>query len=235
MDVARRIQTSILPRDTPHSSSIGFATRYLSMTAVAGDFYDFLVVDENRIGVLIADVAGHGVPAALIASMVKVAVSAQLPQAADPALVLSGMNRILCGKTQNQFVTAAYLFLDLANAQLRYGAAGHPALLCCDAQNKIDAVVENGLVLGMFPAAPYTSTGWPLQKGSRFLLYTDGLLEASDRRGQFFGEEQVREALTHARNLTTDQCASLLVDRVNQWTSNRQDDDLTIIVIDIHA
>ena len=193
LDVARKIQASILPRETPQSPLVSFATRYLSMTAVAGDFYDFLVVDENHFGVLIADVSGHGVPAALGASMVKIAVSAQLPHAADPALVLAGMNRILCGKMQNQFVTAAYLFLDLEKSDLHYGAAGHPPLLCRDSQDIFDSVTENGLMLGLFPAASYTSTRRPLSKGSRLLLYTDGLLEASDSHGQFFGEEQVRQ------------------------------------------
>jgi len=203
------------------------------MTAVAGDFYDFLVVDENRFGVLIADVSGHGVPAALGASMVKIAVSAQLPHAADPALVLAGMNRILCGKMQSQFVTAAYLFLDLENGYLQYGAAGHPPLLCDDSQETVDSVTENGLMLGLFPAASYTSVRRPLSKRSRLLLYTDGLLEASDSHGQFFGEEQVRQTLLDARALTAEDCATLLVDRVHQWTGNRQEDDLTLIVVSL--
>jgi sigma-B regulation protein RsbU (phosphoserine phosphatase) len=235
LDVARKIQASILPRETPHSHLASFATRYLSMTAVAGDFYDFLVVDEYRFGVLIADVSGHGVPAALVASMVKIAISAQLPHAADPAAVLSGMNRILCGKMQNQFVTAAYAFLDLEKGYLQYGAAGHPPLLCRDSQGTFDSVIENGLMLGLFPAASYTSARRPLSKGSRLLLYTDGLLEASDSYGHFFGEQQVRQTLLDAKALATEDCATLLVDRVHQWTGNRQDDDLTLIVIDVLA
>jgi phosphoserine phosphatase RsbU/P len=235
LDVARKIQASILPRETPQSHLVSFATRYLSMTAVAGDFYDFLVVDENRFGVLIADVSGHGVPAALVASMVKIAASAQLPHAADPAAVLAGMNRILCGKMQNQFVTAAYAFLDLEKGYLHYGAAGHPPLLCRDSQNTFDSVTENGLMLGLFPAASYTSIRRPLSNGSRLLLYTDGLLEAGDSGGQFFGEEQVRQTLFDAAALTAEDCATLLVDRVRRWTGNRQDDDLTLIVIDVHA
>jgi phosphoserine phosphatase RsbU/P len=94
---------------------------------------------------------------------------------------------------QNQFVTAAYAFLDL----------------------------EKGYLL--------------LRHGSRLLLYTDGLLEAGDSLGQFFGEEQVRQTLLDAAALTAEDCATLLVDRVRQWTGNRQDDDLTLIVIDVHA
>ena len=205
------------------------------MTAVAGDFYDFLVVDEDRIGILIADVSGHGVPAALIASMVKVAISAQLPCAADPAQVLSGMNRILCGKMQSQYVTAAYLFLDLRNRVMRYAAAGHPALLYCEQTRGITgSITENGLMLGLFPHAPYSVAERKLHEGTRFLLYTDGLLEASDGTEQFFGEERVRETLVQARSLSAEQCAALLIERVQEWTSHRQEDDLTVIVVDVH-
>lgn len=113
LTIARRIQTSILPRELPQNASLTIAARYLPMTAVAGDFYDFLKVDESRLGVLVADVSGHGVPAALIASMIKVAAAAQLPGAEDPARVIRGMNQTLCPNLQGQFVTAAYLFLDL--------------------------------------------------------------------------------------------------------------------------
>jgi len=123
LEIARQIQLSILPRELPNTTSVRVAARYVPMTEVAGDFYDFLIVDRNRIGILVADVAGHGVPAALIASMVKVAIAAQQPHAGDPARVLSGMNQILCGKLQGQFVTAAYLFIDAEAGRMRYSAA----------------------------------------------------------------------------------------------------------------
>ena len=236
LEIARRIQNSILPGQTPSNRLVNIATRYLAMTAVAGDFYDFLLLDENRIGILIADVSGHGVPAALIASMVKVAVSAQSPHAADPAQVLSGMNRILCGKMQNQFVTAAYLFLDLENGLMRYAAAGHPPLLCFEqVRSATDSITENGLMLGLFPSAPYSVVERKLHEQTRFLLYTDGILEASNGTEQFFGEERVREVLRDARDLSAEECAALLIQRVQQWTAHRQEDDLTVIVIDVQS
>ena len=236
LEIARRIQTSILPGQAPSNRLINIATRYLAMTAVAGDFYDFLLLDENRIGILVADVSGHGVPAALIASMVKVAASAQSPHAADPAQVLSGMNRILCGKMQSQFVTAAYLFLDLQNGLMRYAAAGHPPLLCFEqALGATDSITENGLMLGLFPSAPYSVKEYKLRGQTRFLLYTDGILEASNGAEQFFGEERVREVLSDARNLSAEECAALLIQRVQQWTAHRQEDDLTVIVIDVQS
>jgi sigma-B regulation protein RsbU (phosphoserine phosphatase) len=194
------------------------AARYLAMTAVAGDFYDFLLPGENRIGILIADVSGHGVPAALIASMVKVAISAQLHCADDPAQVLSGMNRVLCGKMQGQFVSAAYLYLDTENWRLRYAAAGHPPLLRCEG-DAIESITENGMPLGLFAHAPYAATERKLTPGSRFLLYTDGLMEAADATDEFF--------------LTAEQTATMCVERVTAWSGVSQQDDLTLLVVDV--
>ena len=129
LETARQIQLSILPSEIPKIEGLDIAARYLPMTSVAGDFYDFIVVDEKHIGILVADVSGHGMPAALIASMLKIALSAQVAHAADPAQVLLGLNQALCGKFQHHYVTAAYLFVDMQKRTLTYAGAGHPPLL----------------------------------------------------------------------------------------------------------
>ncbi len=237
LEIAKRIQLSILPGSFPQSQGLAIAAEYRPMTAVAGDFYDFLKLDENRIGVLIADVSGHGVPAALIASMVKVAIAAQLPHADDPALVLSGMNQVLCGKMQGQFVSAAYLFLDLEARKFRYGAGGHPPLLWWrEAEQRVESLEENGLILGVMARAPYSYTERPLAKGDRFLLYTDGLVEGANTADEFFGEERVRAALHDSRGATPTNCARALLDRMAAFaghsSTRTQDDDLTVIVVD---
>jgi len=149
------------------------------MSAVAGDFYDFLPVDEHRIGILVADVTGHGVPAALIASMLKVAFASQADSAADPARVLAGLNRSLCGKFEDHFVTAAYVFADTERNVLSYAGAGHPPLmLASGSSGAVRQIEENGLMLGLFPEAEYSSTEIPLDSGDRCLIYTDGVFEA---------------------------------------------------------
>ena len=112
LEMARKIQLSILPREVPRVEGVEIAARYVPMTSVAGDFYDFIPVDDKRFGALVADVSGHGVPAALVASMLKIALAAQSPHASDPARVLAGLNQALCGKFATHFVTAAYLFVD---------------------------------------------------------------------------------------------------------------------------
>src|SRR5216683_1257965 len=118
LEIARRIQSSTLPQSVPTLRGLEIAARYVPMSAVAGDFYDFLGVDEKRVGILVADVAGHGVPAALIASMLKVAFASQAAHADNPVRVLTGLNGALCGKFEEHFVTAAYLFVDLEKSLL---------------------------------------------------------------------------------------------------------------------
>jgi phosphoserine phosphatase RsbU/P len=113
LELAKRIQLSILPTGFPVSAHFAVAARYVPMTAVAGDFYEFLSTGGPTTGLLVADVSGHGVPAALIASMVKMAVkmatTAERQHAASPDRLLAGVNEALCGSTQGQFVTAAYV------------------------------------------------------------------------------------------------------------------------------
>ncbi|HMF74475.1 MAG TPA: PP2C family protein-serine/threonine phosphatase, partial [Bryobacteraceae bacterium] len=230
LEIARHIQTSILPRQMPRGPHWDIAAQYLPMTAVAGDFYDFLTVDEQRVGILVADVSGHGVPAALIASMVKVAFAAQLPHAASPASVLAGINRTLCGNLQGQYVTAAYLYLDLAVQRMRYAAAAHPALFWYHADGGVEDVLENGLMLGLFPGALYTEREAGLQRGDRFLLYTDGLVEAANEVGEFFGEERARLVLKELCSQPAHEMLATLLDRVSVWSSSAQD-DVTVVSV----
>ncbi len=98
METARRVQLSILPQEIPKIEGLEITARYFPMAALGGDFYDFIVVDEKRIGILVADVSGHGTPAALIASMLKISLAAQIAHASQPAQVLSGLNQTLLGK-----------------------------------------------------------------------------------------------------------------------------------------
>ena len=184
LEVARRIQLSILPAEFPSSENFRVAARYVPMTSVAGDFYDFIVADDRQAGLLIADVSGHGVPAALIASMVKLAATSQRAEAADPSSFLAGMNTALLGNTQNQFVTAAYVHLDSESQELRYSAAGHPPMLLLR-QGSVRPIEENGLMLAAFDFAKYSNVTHRLEPGDRLLLYTDGIVEAADASGNF--------------------------------------------------
>ena len=126
LETARQIQSSILPETVPEIENLRIAISYQPMTAVAGDFYQFVRSNNNHLGILVADVSGHGVPAALVSSMIKVAMQSVVVHADDPAQVLSGLNRILSIEAQGQFVSAAYVWIDPENRNALYSAAGHP-------------------------------------------------------------------------------------------------------------
>jgi sigma-B regulation protein RsbU (phosphoserine phosphatase) len=231
LEIARRIQASILPERMPEITGLQVAAKYVPMSQVAGDFYDFLVVDDRRMGVLIADVSGHGIPAALVASMVKVAIAAQAAHAADPGKVMTGLNSILSGKLQGQFVTAAYLFLDLEAGAGRYSAAGHPPLLHYRAAvQSIDDVVENGLILGFMPLASYETKTLKVGSGDRFLLYTDGVLEA-DQQGEEFGTARVKRILS--QTMSANQLCTSLGRELSAWSRGVAGDDITIVAVQI--
>lgn len=200
------------------------------MTSVAGDFFDFIVADDKQAGLLIADVSGHGVPAALIASMVKLAATSQRAQVADPSSFLAGMNSALLGNTQNQFVTAAYVHLDSAARELRYSAAGHPPMLLLR-QGSVREIEENGLMLAAFDFAKYSNAAYGLEPGDRLLLYTDGILEATDASGKFFGKDSLSNLLRQTSGLTPSEVADRIIASVGQWAVS-QDDDLTVLVCD---
>jgi len=238
LEIARRIQSSTLPQSVPTLAGLEIAARYVPMSAVAGDFYDFLCVDEKRVGILVADVTGHGVPAALIASMLKVAFASQAANAHDPARVLTGLNRSLCGKFEDHFVTAAYLFVDLEKSLLRYSAAGHPPLMLasCSA-GEVWEFEENGLMLGMFPEAAYSSVEIRVGPGDRCLLYTDGLFEAKNTAQEEFGKLRCKDFLEMQRDIPAAGFADALLKTVAGFSGHNagraQEDDITLLVLDI--
>jgi phosphoserine phosphatase RsbU/P len=230
LNVARRIQLSILPATFSASEHFTVAARYVPMTSVAGDFYEFIYTGSATLGLLIADVSGHGVPAALIASMVKVAIQSQRHHIANPDLLLAGVNEALCGNTQNQFVTAAYVHLDEGRSELCYAAAGHPPMLLLR-KGQVSRIEENGLMLALFPSAIYTSTKYRLLNGDRLVLYTDGIIEAADANNEEFGHERLGSLLQTTVHLNAEETADLIQDTVRGWSS-RQEDDLTVLVCD---
>jgi sigma-B regulation protein RsbU (phosphoserine phosphatase) len=240
LETARQIQLSILPTQLPQIKGLDIAARYIPAHSVAGDFYDFIVIDEQHLGILIADVSGHGMPAALISSMIKIALSTQVTNAADPAKVLFGLNQALCGKFDRHFVTASYLLVDLEKRTLTYAGAGHPPMwLWGPTTEGVLEVVENGLFLGTFPWATYSSVQLPLSENTWILLYTDGVSEAANPAEEEFGTTRFREFLLGCESDSADQFANRLITELSSWTSRspgtESNDDVSFVALHVGA
>jgi len=224
LETARRIQSSLLPRRMPEVRGLALDARYLPMADVGGDFYGFLAEDAERIGILVADVSGHGVPAALIASMVKVALAAQAEHASDPAAVLAGMNRVLHGNLERGFVTAAYIYMDAE--RMTYASAGHPPTLV-RREGGVEELRQESLPLGRFRKAEYRNGELRLAPGDRILLYTDGVTEAMSPAGEPFGDERLRDIAASSPDE--------ILGHLNEWTARQPgeplDDDVTLVVV----
>jgi sigma-B regulation protein RsbU (phosphoserine phosphatase) len=236
MATARAIQSAILPQAAPVVANIEIDVRYVPARSVAGDIYDFLPLGDRQVALLVADVTGHSVPAALIASMVKVAFSSQRPHASEPGRVLAEMNRVLCGHFEGRFVTAACVFLDADRPVIRYALAGHPPpLLRKRTTGEVVELTEGGLVLGLFPGAAYPMAEIAFEPGDRLLVYTDGVLEARDGSGAWFGDLELRAFVAADRGETPGRFLDALVAHLQAWSGRNGrpfDDDLTIVAVD---
>ena len=231
LETARQIQTTLLPRELPHVRQLDLAVRYLPMTAVAGDLYDFAVLGPAQVGIFVADVSGHGIPAALVASMVKLAFSAQAEQAHDPARVLTAMNRILCSHMERTFVTAIYAVIDSDRRAMTLANAGHPPLLIGRDNNHVDESREHGCMLGFFPDAPYTNERLDLQAGDCVLLYTDGVTESLNPKKEFLDTDRVRAWLAAAGGADAARFADSVLRQLREWRGRSVfDDDVTFVV-----
>ena len=232
---ARRIQQSILPQSLPSVHELSLAARYVPMSELAGDFYDFIPLNASRIGMLVADVSGHGVPAALIASMVKVAVSAQSHHAGEPSRLLEAVNHTFLGRFDGSFITAFYAVIDTAAGAVTYSSAGHPPAFVVRASQRIESLPTGGLMLG-FMDAPYPQDTAAFAPGDRLVLYTDGLIEAAaPHSGEFFGDRELPRALREGISLDTNAFADMLLRRAKDWTVSNGGtigDDLTLLVAD---
>lgn len=239
METARQIQSYILPGDPRRIPDLTIAARYVPMVSVAGDIYDFVEDENHRLGILIADVSGHGVPASLISTMVKMAFVSQAHHASHPDRLLSGINQILCGQVENDFVSAGYVFIDTEKKTAVYSGAGHPPLICWQASSRRTTDYQTkGPILGQIDNAVYQSVSFNLERGDRIFLYTDGLFELLNKSGEMFGMDRFKDFIKTNKDIPADKFADDLISHISDWTGRKIDeegfdDDLTLIVVDV--
>jgi len=236
LETARQIQSSILPASIPEIDNLRISASYHPMTSVAGDFYQFVRSDNNHLGILVADVSGHGIPAALISSMIKVAMQSVADHADDPGRVLGGLNRILSSDAHGQLASAAYVWIDTENRNTLYSAAGHPPLLCWrNRRGEMQRIESNGLLFGVEPDSEYPVRSVPLEPFDRFLLYTDGVTETENAAGEAFGDRQLERVVRNNRSQPASELSRQVLSELQRWrpAAVNQQDDITLIVVDV--
>jgi sigma-B regulation protein RsbU (phosphoserine phosphatase) len=226
---ARAIQLAALPRTNPELPGLEVAAVYTPASYVAGDFYDFLELDHGALGIFIADVSGHGVPAALVASMLKIALATQTETAASPARILANLNALFCGRLERQFITAAYVHIDPISGILTIASAGHPPPILRHDQT-CEEIIAPGVVLGRFRDARYEELSRPFVSGDTLVLYTDGVTETANRSGEMWGDERLRKAIGSE---SPNALAAKIIAEAEIWRgiSGPPEDDVTMIVV----
>ena len=184
-----------------------------------------------------ADATGHGVSAALIASMVKIAFSSHTEYASNPERLLSEMNEALRDNIRGQFVTAAYVQVNPAEGIVRAAGAGNPSPLLRQADGTVVELARPGFPMGLFRGSEYDRVEAPLAAGDRILLYTDGLVELMNPEEEEFGMEQLKGFMQDQAPLPAGLFADALLEHLHAWAERPStqsfDDDLTLIVVDI--
>ncbi len=237
MITARNIQQSILPTELPSFSWLDIQAGYKPMQAVGGDFYDFHYFDDNRIGVLIADVSGHGIPAAIICSMLKIVFEVSRTYAEEPAELMNYLNTNLCNYVHGQFITVSYAYVDYDQRKITVSNAGHwPLLLWRKKERSLEELSRPGRVIGFFPEAVYSEYETKFEDGDRLILYTDGILESRNREGILYGEKNFHDTVDSCVNLRASDIIDVVLDSVSEWSGNTGndsfEDDVTLIVMD---
>ncbi len=231
--LAREIQASFLPRSAPAVAGWSVAGRWRAAKQVGGDFYDFIPLSGGRWGLVIADVADKGVPAALFMAFSRTLIRAAMTDSSGPAEVLTRVNALIrTDAMADLFVTVLCAVWDPQSGQIWMASAGHPAPLLCRADRHVSAVRIAGPALGVLERVAAEQICLALQPGDVLLFYTDGLTDAMSASGEAFGFARLRAALAEAQGLNAGQIAASILAAVDAFTGDEPPfDDQALIVM----
>jgi CHASE2 domain-containing sensor protein len=233
--VARRIQQDLLPRSVLTVGNIEVLGANKPCFEVGGDYFDYFNLADGRIALAIADVAGKGVPAALLMSNVQAILRAECARGTDVPHVPAQANRQLMESLSgnSKFVTFFYGALDPAARRLSYSNAGHNPPLVVRADGTIEELATGGLILGVFPMAEYDQGTVDLAAGDLVVLFTDGVTEAESRHG-LYSDERLQELVVRERGRSAKEIAQSILDDVDRFSHGRhQTDDVTVVVVKV--
>ncbi len=231
IEIAREVQRELLPRSLPCVRGLELAAVCKPAVGVGGDFYDFLVHADDRLGIVVADVSGKGIPAALLMAGLQASVRTLAVPGVGPAEVNRRLNELLHGSTSDsRYATLFFALCDSANRVMTYSNAGHypPLLLGVGGTVRLTA---SGLPIGVLPHSEYQETRCHLHPGDLLALYTDGILEAPGARDEEFGEARLLEVLDRHRERPLDEVLGAVLHAVDRWRDGVvPHDDVTLVL-----
>ncbi|MCC6547341.1 PAS domain S-box protein [Candidatus Sumerlaeota bacterium] len=249
--IAAKIQKARLPREAPVVPRMEFDWFFDSCDEVAGDMFNFIKLDENRLGIYILDVSGHGIPAALLSMSLSRSLTAATDgsgalmrmngnglEIASPARAAEIMNdRYQMSTDTNQYFTMIYGVLDKESMQYRFIRAGHPPLVVVRANGQAEAISRTcGPAVGILPSVRYEEDVVQLEPGDHIILFTDGVDESTNLAGEEFGVERIVKALSPSRPTTVAESVRLLRESLEQFSTGMpQADDITIVGFGIRS
>lgn len=232
LEIAREVQARLFPQRLPASESLDYAGVCIQARQVGGDYYDFLDLGSQRLGLVIGDIAGKGIAGALLMANLQANLRGQLAMAVDqPQQLLHSVNQLFYKNTaEHAYATLIFAEYDDKAQMLRYANCGHLPGLLLRSSGEVDRLHSTCTVVGLFNDWECQSSETCLLPGDTLAFYTDGVTEASNSQGEEFGEDRLADAMHRHRNLCAKGLLSAVVDEVQTFCTCEQQDDITLIV-----
>jgi sigma-B regulation protein RsbU (phosphoserine phosphatase) len=233
LEVARQVQLQLLPARDPQLEGFDISAYNFSTEEVSGDYYDWVRIYEDQIGLVIADVSGKGVPAALLMAFLRASLRAAIHIGYAPHISMAKVNYLLWESIErNQFVTAFYGVLDASNRTLAYTNAGHNPPILMNADGTSRFIERGGLPLGMFRDTRYYEYYQHIEPGQMLVLYTDGITEATNKQDEEFGRKRLENTVREGQHLSARELIDFIHRTMLEFTEGRgANDDITLFII----
>lgn len=229
---AREIQQSLLPNNMPDVRGFDLATAWKPAHTVGGDYLAAFNFDERYTALCVADVAGKGLPAALLMSNMQAVLTSIATQHISPSELCGRLNQVMFGKTPlHKFISCFYSIVDAQERTITFTNAGHNPPLLVRSGGEFIRLEEGGLVVGAFADSSYTQREIQLYTGDKLLLFTDGLTEAFHASGEEFGEERLRECLVTYQGSSASELRTIVLHQVTRFCGNDFQDDAALMVV----
>ena len=230
--IAKQVQTRLFPQRQPPTRTLAYAGICHPARSVGGDYYDFLDLGSKRLGLVLADIAGKGIGAALLMANLQAALRSQCATAGEqPERFLGSVNQLLYENTADgDYATLFFAEYDVDTRKLRYSNCGHPPALLLRGDGSLERLGSTCTVVGLFEKWDCAMEERELAPGDAILLYTDGVTEALNAKGEEFGEERLLEAIRRHRELPLPELLAAVADQARKFSPHEQTDDITLIV-----